>query len=214
MHYDFQQLSPHDLEILIQDLLQAEWGVALESFKAGRDGGIDLRYARGDHRLIVQVKHYVRTGLNGLLRDLKAEAAKISALKPSRYIVATSVPLSPGNKEAIVEIFGSDVLSAADILGQEDLNNLLGRHPSVEQKHFKLWLASRAVLDRVLHSDVMVQTEFQVEKVYTSVRRYVQSDAYPTALQILDRDRADVPEREKMAKKRAAMENSEISLSN
>jgi hypothetical protein len=189
MHYDFQQLSPHDLEILVQDLLQAEWGVALESFKAGRDGGIDLRYARGDHRLIVQVKHYVRTGLNGLLRDLKAEAAKISALKPSRYIVAASVPLSPGNKEAIVEIFGSDVLSAADILGQEDLNNLLGRHPSVEQKHFKLWLASRAVLDRVLHSDVMVQTEFQVEKVYTSIRRYVQSDAYPTALQILDRDR-------------------------
>ena len=46
MQYDFQQLSPHDLETLVRDLLQAEWGVALESFKTGRDGGIDLRYAR------------------------------------------------------------------------------------------------------------------------------------------------------------------------
>ncbi|MCS3479373.1 hypothetical protein M2212_006219 [Bradyrhizobium elkanii] len=192
MPYDFQQLSPHDLEILVQDLLQAEWGVALESFKTGRDGGIDLRYARIDDGLIVQVKHYVRTGLNGLLRDLKAEAAKVSALKPSRYIIATSVPLSPGNKQAIVEVFGDEVLAAADILGQEDLNNLLRRHPSVEQKHFKLWLASRAVLDRVLHNDVMVQTEFQVEKVYASIRRYVQSSAYPAALQILGRDRVVV----------------------
>lgn len=187
MSYDFQQLSPHDLEILVQDLLQAEWGLILESFKTGRDGGIDLRYAKGDHRLIVQVKHYVRSGLSGLMRDLKAEAAKVSTLKPSRYIVVTSVPLSPGNKQAIVDIFGSKI-SPADVLGQEDLNNLLGRHQSVEQKHFKLWLASRAVLDRVLHSDVMVQTEFQVEKVYASIQRYVQSSAYPMALQIVDRD--------------------------
>jgi len=29
MQYDFQQLSPHDLETPVRDLLQAEWGVAL-----------------------------------------------------------------------------------------------------------------------------------------------------------------------------------------
>lgn len=45
--YDFHQLSPHDLEVLTRDLLQANWGVDIESFKAGRDGGIDLRYAVG-----------------------------------------------------------------------------------------------------------------------------------------------------------------------
>jgi hypothetical protein len=41
--YNFQQLSPYDLEILARDLLQVHWGVTLESFKTGRDGGIDLR---------------------------------------------------------------------------------------------------------------------------------------------------------------------------
>lgn len=188
MPYDFHQLSPHDLEILVRDLLQAEWGVTLESFKAGRDGGVDLRYARGPHNLVVQVKHYVKTGLPGLRRDLKAEAAKVVALKPTRYILATSVPLSPANKQAIADLFGV-ALAVADVVGQEDLNNLLGRHGDIEQKHYKLWLASRAVLDRVLNSEILTQTEFQVEKVHATIRRNVRSSAFPKALEILDRDR-------------------------
>ena len=105
MQYDFQQLSPHDLETLVRDLLQEEWGVVLESFKTGRDGGVDLRYARGPHNLVVQVKHYVRTGLAGLLRDLKVEAGKVTALKPTRYLLVTSVPLSPANKQAVAAVF-------------------------------------------------------------------------------------------------------------
>ena len=43
--YDFRSLSSQDFEELVRDLLQAEWKVALEAFKAGRDAGIDLRYA-------------------------------------------------------------------------------------------------------------------------------------------------------------------------
>ncbi|WP_271595883.1 restriction endonuclease [Bradyrhizobium sp. CCBAU 25360] len=188
MQYDFQQLSPHDLEILARDLLQADWGVVLESFKTGRDGGIDLRYARGGNNLVVQVKHYVRTGLAGLLRDLKVEAGKIPALKPSRYVLVTSVPLSPANKQAIAAVLGGG-LAIGDVLGQEDLNNFLGRHPEVEHRHYKLWLASRAVLDRVLHSDVITQTEFQIEKIHATIRRNVRSDAYSNALKILEQNR-------------------------
>lgn len=188
MAYDFQQLSPHDLEMLVRDLLQAEWGVVLESFKTGRDGGVDLRFARGTHNVVVQVKHYVKTGFPGLLREMKAEVPKVKKLRPTRYIVATSVPLSPDNKQAIVQVFGGE-LAVADVLGQDELNNLLGRHSNVEQKHYKLWLASRAVLDRVLHSDIRTQTEFQVEKVHSTIRRNVRSDAYPKALDILNQNR-------------------------
>ncbi len=47
--YDFHQLSSYDLEILTRDLLQAHWGVTIESFKIGKDGGIDLRYAACSH---------------------------------------------------------------------------------------------------------------------------------------------------------------------
>jgi hypothetical protein len=56
--------------------------------------------------------------------------------------------LSPANKDQIVSIIGSDVLQPGDVIGQEGINNLLGQHSGIEGKHYKLWLASRAVLDR------------------------------------------------------------------
>lgn len=187
--YDFHQLSPHDFENMARDLLQAEWGLKLESFKTGKDGGIDFRYAQSGFQVIVQCKHYVRTGLAGLLRDLGKEATKVRKLKPQRYILITSVPLSPPNKDEIVKIIGSDVLNTGDIFGQEDLNNRLSHHPSVENRHYKLWLASRTVLDRVLHNASITQSEFKVRQVYKEIPRYVQSDAFPRAMKILENDR-------------------------
>ena len=51
--YDFKVLSPADFEDLTRDLLQQLWKVKLESFKTGRDQGIDLRYAAvPGHRLL------------------------------------------------------------------------------------------------------------------------------------------------------------------
>jgi hypothetical protein len=186
--YDFHQLSPDDFERLTRDLLQAELGLRLESFKLGKDGGIDLRYANGPGNLIVQCKHYARTGLTGLLRDLRKEAPKVSRLRPSRYVVVTSVPLSPANKDTIREIFGPVVLGVSDIFGNDDLNNLLGRNPQIEQKHYKLWLASKAVFDRVLHNAQITRSAFLVRKVYQEIKKYVPSAAYPRALEMLQKD--------------------------
>ncbi|WP_431283179.1 restriction endonuclease [Humitalea sp. 24SJ18S-53] len=187
--YDFHQLSPYDLEILARDLLQAHWGVTLESFKVGRDGGVDLRYAPGPDKTIVQVKHYLRTGLNGLLRDLKVEAVKARRLQPRRYVLVTSVSLSPSNKDEIIAAIGADILKPMDVLGAGDLNNLLGQHPSIEGGHFKLWLASRAILDRVIHNAAVTLSEFKVQQVYEKAKRYVAGNAYPEAMKMLQEER-------------------------
>ena len=188
-NYDFHQLSPHDLELLARDLLQAEWGITLESFKTGKDGGIDLRYATAQQQIIVQCKHYVRTGLTGLLRNLKKEAEKVRLLQPDRYVLVASIPLSSTDKTAIINIIGATFLAPSDVIGLEGLNNLLGKHAEIEGKHFKLWLASRSVLDRVLHNAAVTQSEFKVKQVFREARRYVQSNAYPRALAMLDEHR-------------------------
>lgn len=184
--YDFHQLSPYDLEILARDLLQEAWGVTIESFKTGKDGGIDLRYAAATGEVIVQVKHLTKTGLAGLLRELKNEAAKVMRLQPSRYILVTSVPLSAVNKDTVVGIIGAGVLKPTDVIGCEGLNNLLSQHGEIEGKHYKLWLASRAVLDRVLNNAAITRSEFKVRQVYQEARRYVQSSAYLQALKMLN----------------------------
>jgi hypothetical protein len=192
LNYDFHQLSPYDLEILARDLLQAHWGVSIESFKTGKDGGIDLRYAAGSDKTIVQVKHLLKTGLSGLMRELAHETKKVRCLQPTRYVLVTSVPLSAVNKAAIVNVIGADVLVPSDIIGQEDLNNLLGQHPTIEGNHYKLWLASRAVLDRVLHNASVTRSEFKARQVHDEARRYVQSAAYPQALKMLNEKRVVV----------------------
>jgi hypothetical protein len=103
--YGFSALSSQDFEDLCRDLLQAEWSVRLEAFKSGRDQGIDLRHIRaGDGATIIQCKHFLRSGVTKLLGHLsKVERSKIEKLKPARYVLVTSVSLTPGNKDAILD---------------------------------------------------------------------------------------------------------------
>lgn len=61
-----------------------------------------------------------------LLSVLKKEVIKVKKLSPNRYYICTSVGLTPDNKLKIQSIFGEDILNTQDILGKDDLNNLLG----------------------------------------------------------------------------------------
>lgn len=186
--YDFLPLSPADLEDLVRDLLQAELGARLESFASGRDRGIDLRHAndRGSS-LIVQCKHYARSGFDALLRDLaKKELPKIRSLNPSRYLLATSVRMTPDRKSRLIQTLRPYVLEPADILGCEDLNNLLGRHSEVEARHHKLWLTSHAVMTKVLHNASFLQTEMERNAIRRRLSLYVQTAAFGRATDILD----------------------------
>jgi hypothetical protein len=140
--YDFRTLSPIDFENLVRDLLQAEFGIRLESFGPGRDQGIDFRFSSGGDSTIVQAKHYLDSGANALIAAMRRENLKVKRLTLSRYILATSVSLTNMVKSKILEAMPGCPLTLGDILGREDLNNLLTKHPQIERGHFKLWLSS------------------------------------------------------------------------
>jgi len=186
-NYDFKQLSPHEFEQLTRDLIQERDGIILESFKSGRDSGIDFRYARANNKCIVQCKHYAGTGFSGLMTELRKEVHKAHKLNPTRYILVTSVGLSPNNKQKIQTLFGN-ILTTPDILGLDDLNNLLGIYSKIEQQHYKLWLTSTAVFNQVLHNESLVQSGFDIERVRRDIHRYVSSSAYPKACDLLEKN--------------------------
>lgn len=190
-HYDYKSLSPQDFEELTRDLLQAEWNVALEAFKSGRDQGIDLRYAPlCGGRTIVQCKHYASSSFSNLLSHLRnSELPKVWKLQPQRYVIATSLPLSPNDKDKIVEALRPFILTTGDILGADDLNGLLSRHPEIQRANFKLWLTSTAVLERVLHNAEITQAEFEIERIRRKLPVFVQNKAFPRAQQLLDEQR-------------------------
>ena len=151
--YDFKSLSPSDFEDLSRALLQKELGVTLESFMAGRDGGIDLRYARGSGgSVIIQAKHYASSSFSSLKTDLAKELKKLVKMKtpPSQYILTTSMGLTSDRKAEIENILSPFVIDTGDIYGASDLNNLLTKFPEVERQTYKLWITSADVLQRAL----------------------------------------------------------------
>jgi hypothetical protein len=183
--YNFLNLSPFDFENLTRDVLQEHYDINLESFTTGRDKGIDLRYSKNSKNiLIVQCKSY--NNYNSLKSNLKKEYQKTKTLNPQKYILSTSVGLTPLNKDEIIKIFNGYIKSPSDIFGKDDLNNLLGQYPEIEKKHFKLWLSSTNILQKLLHNDIISRSEFEEEKIRKEINIYVQNDSFYDAINILD----------------------------
>src|SRR5665213_3654440 len=135
MSYDFSSLSPADFEDLARDLVGRELGVRFEGFSSGPDQGIDGRHSNGPKSTILQAKHYIGSTYRGLKSAMKRERVAINKLAPTRYILATSRPLSPPNKKELASIIGPALQSESDIFSAKDLNSLLRAHPEVAKAH-------------------------------------------------------------------------------
>lgn len=186
MGYDFKTLSPYEFEVLVQDLLQKELQLTLESFKSGQDQGIDLRYSRDNsNNIIIQCKHFAGSTFAKLKSALKDELIKIQALNPLKYKFVTSLKLSPKQKDKLLELCPENIINLEDIYGCEDLNNFLRKFPEVEKDHFKLWLSSSNVLECLLRSDVYNKSAYTIEKIKQKIRLFVPNDSLFESLSTL-----------------------------
>jgi hypothetical protein len=185
--YSFATLSPLDFEFLVRDLLQKHLNCYLESFKSGKDGGIDLRHSKAHGQpWIIQCKRYVETSFSKLETEIKKEVFKLKKINPGRYILCTSLPLLPQQKIKLKNLLSPFCHSTDDIFGNQDLNNLLGQWQEVERKHFKLWLCSEAILQKVLKSEVFNRTALSVEEIQQRISMFVPTDAVERARSCLD----------------------------
>ncbi|MFA6597154.1 MAG: restriction endonuclease [Ignavibacteriaceae bacterium] len=186
-NYNFIDLSPVDFEELSRDLLQKHYGVFLESFKEGPDQGIDLRYSNdNENTLIVQCKRY--SSIANLKKNLKNEVKKVRKLSPKRYVIVTSVNLTTKKKNDIKTIFKDVRLFLKDIFGQKDINNLLGKYPDVEKNHYKLWLNSTNVLEKIIHTSIYNRSDFEREEIEREIKIFVTNDSNKEASEILNQN--------------------------
>lgn len=184
--YDFKTLSPLDFEELVRDLLQIDLNIRFESFGPGRDQGIDFRFAVAHGPAVVQAKHYSGSDIKALVRTAEKENQKIKQLNPARYIFVTSLSLTPMSKVRLRQVMPDIRLNESDILGKEDLNNLLRRHPEIERKHFKLWLTSIAVLERILKNGIYNRTLIEMDIIKDLVPKFVHNTSVQDAEKILE----------------------------
>lgn len=152
MSPDLSALSPSQFESLSADLIGRDLGLRFEQFAEGPDGGMDGRHVTETEGVtILQAKRYAKSAMPALKRTLKEEREKIDRLAPARYVLATSVSMTPARKQELMEICGSSLRTPGDVYGREDLEGLLRAHPDIEEAHPSLWTApSGGALERVM----------------------------------------------------------------
>ncbi|MER5905527.1 restriction endonuclease [Streptomyces mirabilis] len=184
--YDFRTLSPNDFELLIRDLLEAEYRWRLEAFGRGRDGGIDLRASTAAGKVVVQCKHYLGSSFSDLRASARREVPKMDKEKPDRYLFVTSQDLNRTQKDTLAGDLQPWLSDTADLLTQADINGLITRHPIVEQQHFKLWLASTTILERIVQSGIWERSEALLEDIRDRVKLYVPTSSFKAAYELID----------------------------
>lgn len=188
--YNFDNLSPYDFELLIRDLLESAEGLKLRAFAPGRDRGIDLRgweTSKPPRRVIVQCKHMGNSSFANIRASTAKEKVKLDKLKkkPERYILACSKPLTAVNIDELFDMLKPYCKTSEDILDLTVIEQLLDQNESVVRKHYKLWITSTAILDRILRAGIYNRSESYREHIVSSSKTFVQPDAFERASQIL-----------------------------
>ncbi|WP_282629673.1 nSTAND3 domain-containing NTPase [Empedobacter sedimenti] len=191
-NYNFSTLNDKEFEQITKDLLNAKFGINLQDFKVGKDQGIDLRFSSptNDNSIVVQVKHFLKSGYSQLKNKLKNEELdKVKILNPDRYIIVTSLPLAAKQKDEIKEIFGPYILSSNDVFGQEDLNGFLNEFPQIEKNYYKLWFSSLNILSNLLNNAIEGRSRYLLESIQKKISYYVNTKNLQEALNILDNEK-------------------------
>ncbi|MFC9250386.1 nSTAND3 domain-containing NTPase [Amycolatopsis thailandensis] len=176
----YDMLSDHDFELLVADLLGAEDRVVYEAFARGADQGIDVRRLAPEGPDIIQCKHMLRSTYAQLKAAASAETMRLAKLTPGpwRYRFVTSKSLTPRNKTELAKILAPWISKDDQILGADDLEGLLNRHPQVERAHVKLWLASSAQLDEQTHAGTWARSRQLHAEIKSWLPRYVENPTF------------------------------------
>lgn len=186
--FNFSNINDIEFEYLCKDIMSRMLGVRLQRFAAGRDGGIDLTNDSYKKTIIVQVKHYIKTDVAGLLSSLKNEVNKVRSNNPEKYYICCSKELTPQNKADIYEMFSDYMESTENIISLIEINDFLEeeKNKDILQKHFKLWIESTNILTEIFTKDICIDSDGLLNDIKESEHLFVKTDAYNQAISCLN----------------------------
>ncbi|WP_420573896.1 restriction endonuclease [Kordia sp.] len=191
-NYDFSTLNDKEFEEISKDLLNAKFNLKLQSFRIGKDKGVDLRFSteKNNNSLVVQAKHYSKSTYSNLKSVIKnKELEKVENLKPDRYILVTSIDLSAIQKDELKSLLNPYVKTSNDIIGQQDLNDYLFEFPLIEKKYYKLWLSSTTIITEILNNAIESRTRYFLKRLKDKVKYYVVTNKLDLAYKILKKEK-------------------------
>ena len=132
--------------------MQVKTGRQLHVFARGRDGGVDLTDDSNKHNIVVQVKHYEKSGFTALKNNLEKEIEKVEKLDPEQYFVCVSQSLTDSNVNKIYQMFSDYMESTNNILTLDDIDSFLHNPENIQiaRNHTNLWLESGMTMQLLL----------------------------------------------------------------
>lgn len=181
-YVNFNMMSNEEFENLSRDLLQKKFDVTFESFGKGPDQGMDFRYINPEGDIwIVQCKKYEKW--EQLFRKLIKENQKVKKLNPNRYFLCVSVSLTPKRKKKIIDLFSPFIKKETDILGKEDLVNLLYNHPEIKKNYRDLF--DYEMIVNVRNIEIINRTEQFIDEIYETSKYYTKTEMFYKAFSVL-----------------------------
>ena len=189
---NFSNLNDLEFEALCNDVMSRMLDRKLQRFGPGKDGGIDLTDDAHRRNIIVQVKHYTKSGFPALLTALRGEVSKVEKNNPTAYYVCCSKELSPDNKRDIYLLFSDYMASTDNVISLIEINDFLqdATNADILRKHFKLWLSSTNVLTEILSGDIGIDSEMLAVDIEHDAKHFVRTTAFDSALACLDQSNA------------------------
>lgn len=176
MKYDLSLLTDIEFQTLINKIVQKKYSdKTVQEFCEGRDGGIDgLVTLSQNTRLIIQSKHYLKTGYNGLKGHIRdKELSKIIKLNPDEYILATSVDLSAREAQELHDMIQKVVpTTRIEVWGYTTIESQLDSHIDIVKGTIKLWAKDVEIVKKILN-DKSKETEFLcLERRWRKIDKY------------------------------------------
>lgn len=157
-----------------------------KTYAQGPDGGIDVKSDSLTPPAIIQCKHYKTNDSSKILKQAEAEASRWSHQDVSWFGFATSVDLSPKKYRDLVAKLSHLGTTEEHVWARGALNELLAKYPSIEKRHFKLWLSSYQALEQIVRPGQLVQSEALIERAFWKSKLFVETESYFGALEHLE----------------------------
>ena len=187
---NYENLNDVEFEYVCKEIMARMLKTKLERFGAGKDGGVDLTDDAYKKDIIIQVKHYVKTDIKGLIRSLKAELPKIQEHHPKQYYICCSKDLTPQNKSEIFGIFSDYMDSTENIISRIEIDDFLSeeKNKDILRKHFKLWIESTNILTEILNNDIFIDCEALLYNIQNEQQLFVKTIAFEKSIDCLNKN--------------------------
>ncbi len=152
--------------------------------------GMELPTLSNDN-IVIQVKHYINSSTETLISSLKNELKKVQILRPKQYYICCSKELTPKKVKEIYTLFADFMESDKNIVTLTEIDDFLQKpeNNDILTKHYKLWLDSIGILEKLSNNDTFIDCESLLSNIDNDKKFFVKTKVFDKCLDCLSHNK-------------------------